>query len=752
MSRPLFILLGWLLACCAQAAEVQVSAGASWPLAVADHAMALEAADPDLQLADLRALDRDGVLQPLAGKPLKLGSSAQVAWLRLNLRNTEAAPLPLRLVLGDTRVRRVDFYVLLDGAIQHSETGSGVALAAQTWPGRDAGVELTLPAHGAATVYARVRNTHAAGLTPKLYSPTAYTKREQRAALWDGALLGGLMALGWAGLLIAIFSRSLAFLWLAVLCVNITLFEATYRGYSQLYLWPGATDWGERATQAVGLTTSVFFALFVLGVAKHENIRLPLHRLFIAAAGIQGGLALLAAIGLYPLVAGIGLYASPLYYILGLIMALFLLRRTAPSGRLMVIVMGFALCNISLRKAEALGLAPEAILQLGLDIHPNPIVALVGLATNLAVLAAWIHQVGAQRAAARVELANWQQREQERLLAEVERQTRALNQALAYAEEKNRQQVQMLGYITHDLRAPLANIAGHARTLEQTVAPAREHHVQAIDRSVRYQLALIDDLLEFTRAELHPLRIAPSRTDLAALLNDIGDYAATLATVRGNRYLTERRGVLPAHVQLDARRLQQVLLNLISNAAKYTHTGDIRLRVEAEPEDAGWRLRFAVADTGIGISLPQQTRVFEAFKQIQNAHGGVGLGLYIAQRIVESMGSTLRVRSAAGQGSTFSFDILAGAAGTATLAPGVTACAQQPAPAPPAAADASAPAHLRTELAVLAHDGRLSDIEAWLAEHAGRLPQYRTFFREVETLLQALDFERIERLALEARA
>src|SRR5690606_33753776 len=149
--------------------------------------------------------------------------------------------------------------------------------------GRDAGVELMLPPGEPTTVYARVTGQYPVGLTPKLYSPAAFAEREKRAALWDGALIGGLGALAWSALLICVFSCSVPFLWLAALCLCTAPFEASYRGYSQIYLWPGAPDWGFRAATPVGVSTPLFFRLFFLGIAKRESIWLPLLRLFIAA-------------------------------------------------------------------------------------------------------------------------------------------------------------------------------------------------------------------------------------------------------------------------------------------------------------------------------------------------------------------------------------------------------------------------------------------------------------------------------------
>src|SRR5690606_22064683 len=116
-------------------------------------------------------------------------------------------------------------------------------------------------------------------------------------------------------------------------------------------------------------------------------------------------------------------------------------------------------------------------------------------------------------------------------------------------------------------------------------------------------------------------------------------------------------GPIPAVVKLDGRRLQQILLNLISNAAKFTRRGTIELLVSASKIGVTTILRFAVTDSGVGIEPAAQPSVFNAFKQLDIRPGSAGLGLFIAQRIVENMGGKLMLESTPGIGSRFSFQI-----------------------------------------------------------------------------------------------
>ncbi len=333
-------------------------------------------------------------------------------------------------------------------------------------------------------------------------------------------------------------------------------------------------------------------------------------------------------------------------------------------------------------------------------------------------------------------------------------QTSALNKdlsaALVDAKAKDRQKVEVLGYVGHDLRAPLATISGYSELL---LADAPEHQqklLQTIQRSVKYQLDLIDELLGYAKAELQPLVIQPAATNLHLLLDDISEYAMALCAQQHNRFRFQCPDQLPRELVLDGKRLQQVLLNLLSNAAKFTRDGEICLAVSAKAEGSACVLDFNVSDTGIGIDLSQGVDIFGAFQQIQAASGGTGLGLFIAQRIVSAMGGSLSVASLAGRGTAFSVEISAPILNVSDSAwPQVLRKATGPAGAsakplfPPHAMPAD---QYLEELSDLAAHGRLTDIEAWIQrhEHEGA---HAAFIMLLRDLLERFDFVGIQALA-----
>jgi len=325
----------------------------------------------------------------------------------------------------------------------------------------------------------------------------------------------------------------------------------------------------------------------------------------------------------------------------------------------------------------------------------------------------------------------------------------ALGSAQEHPKDRATRTIETLGYLAHDLRAPLATIMGYVRLMRGNNSQARPDYLDAIERAVDYQLLLIDDVLDYTKAELAPLYLQPRDTALPALLDTIAAYARALVHSGRHQFTFEAPERLPARVEVDGKRLQQVLLNLLSNAVKYTPKGRVCLLVQAEKmrDMPRWRVRFGVKDDGIGIEPDDQDRIFDAFTQLEQTHGGTGLGLLISERIVESMGGTLAVVSAPGKGSEFSFEIelpetdgtlVAPVPGPDTLVDSDTSLARINLP----------PVATRLELAMLVRDGRLTDIEEWLSRGEQAHPDAQHYYGEIRAALQALDLTRLERLAL----
>ncbi|GLQ98979.1 two-component regulator propeller domain-containing protein [Dyella mobilis] len=214
----------------------------------------------------------------------------------------------------------------------------------------------------------------------------------------------------------------------------------------------------------------------------------------------------------------------------------------------------------------------------------------------------------------------------------------------------------LLARISHDLRSPLAGIIDCVR--QWRGGSVQRDYPGLIESSVRQQLDLIDELLEFSRDELADLELVESPGYLHAFLHGLVEQAGLLAEHRGNRFEYQYAGSLPAVVKLDFRRLRQVLMNLIGNAAKFTSDGYILFTVNAASvQERRVRLHFVVEDSGIGIEPSDREHLSLPFARGSNAtsFSGYGLGLSIVTQVLERMNSRLNIEAGPSGGSRFGF-------------------------------------------------------------------------------------------------
>nr|WP_176936407.1 ATP-binding protein [Massilia sp. PDC64] len=237
--------------------------------------------------------------------------------------------------------------------------------------------------------------------------------------------------------------------------------------------------------------------------------------------------------------------------------------------------------------------------------------------------------------------------------------------ALAEAVALARQRSQFLAQMSHELRTPLNAIIGYAQLLRRDCHDLTERQsagLATIHESGQHLLTLINDILDLARVEAGKMVLHPAAVHLDTFVQVLANIMRVKAEEKGLAFGCELAPGLPSAVTVDETRLRQVLLNLLGNAVKFTDSGKVSLRVLPAPCDAQdmARLRFEVADSGIGMSAHQLARIFQPFEQVataQRREGGTGLGLAISQQLVRLMGGHIDVVSAPGKGSTFSFEI-----------------------------------------------------------------------------------------------
>ncbi|MEH2129253.1 MAG: PAS domain S-box protein [Nostoc sp.] len=294
--------------------------------------------------------------------------------------------------------------------------------------------------------------------------------------------------------------------------------------------------------------------------------------------------------------------------------------------------------------------------------------------------------------------------QQAQLLAQTQRQSQALQEAVIIADAANHAKSEFLANMSHELRTPLNAILGFTQVMshDHTLSPEHQQNLAIINRAGEHLLNLINDILEMSKIEAGRITLNLNNFDLIRLLENLEEMLRFRASSNGLELIFEYTSDLPQYIQTDESKLRQVLLNLLGNAIKFTDTGKVTLRVglgtgdwgegEQESRGAGEQRRiinaqypipntqspipnpqyliFEVQDTGRGIAPQEIDLLFEAFGQTETgrkSQQGTGLGLAISRKYVQLMGGDISVTSAIGKGSKFAFDIQIGLAAASEI-------------------------------------------------------------------------------------
>ncbi len=259
----------------------------------------------------------------------------------------------------------------------------------------------------------------------------------------------------------------------------------------------------------------------------------------------------------------------------------------------------------------------------------------------------------------------------EQLLAQEQHARRTLestNKDLAearnMADDANKTKSQFLANMSHELRTPLNAILGYTEMVKEELADLKANHLVAdldkVTSAAKHQLGLVNDILDLSKVESGKMTLFVEEFDVARLVDEVAATMKPMIEKNGNGIVVQKEGLGVIHA--DQTKLRQILLNLLSNASKFTNNGTITLRAQLETSS----LKFEIADSGIGMTPEQLSRLFQAFSQADagtaQKYGGTGLGLALSRRFAELMGGSLTVRSEAGKGSTFTVDLPTAAA------------------------------------------------------------------------------------------
>jgi len=243
--------------------------------------------------------------------------------------------------------------------------------------------------------------------------------------------------------------------------------------------------------------------------------------------------------------------------------------------------------------------------------------------------------------------------------------------------------------MSHEIRTPLQGVLGQLSLLQgEALQPAERQHVQVARESAQQLLAVLNDVIDVTRIEAGRVHVIPAPCRVPAVVAQVVELFRPSAAERGLALEMSCAPDVPEVVMLDVVRLRQILVNLISNAVKFTERGGVRVSVEARREDDARRavLSLGIDDTGIGMDAATLAGLFQRFHQgdasISRRHGGSGLGLEISRSLARLMGGDITVTSTPGQGSRFTLTLPVAVAQDRAGAAAPVPANDAPAPAP----------------------------------------------------------------------
>ena len=251
----------------------------------------------------------------------------------------------------------------------------------------------------------------------------------------------------------------------------------------------------------------------------------------------------------------------------------------------------------------------------------------------------------------------------------LESANRELEQARDQADAASRAKTAFLANMSHEIRTPMTAVLGFTEVATDRVAPGalqpeERSALTTIQRNGHHLLKIVNEMLDLSKIESGRFDLQPSRFVLVELVSEVASLLRGQAEAKGSQLVVEYVDAVPELLETDPVRLQQVLINLLGNAIKFSSEGEVRLRIQGIRQPEMDRVRFQVVDSGIGMTQAQVEKIFEPFAQAgpstSRLYGGTGLGLSISRMLVELMGGAIEVESAPGVGTTFTVELPVG--------------------------------------------------------------------------------------------
>ena len=597
------------------------------------------------------------------------GFDAAPYWLTLEINNPLPQKKSLVLEIGYPILNEVEAYLIRDGRLQtRYQLGDQYPFSSRPLQSRNFAIPMTLESGQTLRVLLRVRTDTSVQVPLSLWDRDLYFEKQQRYLIGQGLYFGITLVMALYNLFIFFTVRHSSYVYYSISVLGMTAFLASLHGLGFQYVWPtlpGVNRW----------ITTVSLSLFVGGAAAFTNSLLQTRRnsirfyyQLLSYAIAYGVLILLTPILPYTLEIKIGVVLGVLSSITAIGCGFYLLYKGVRSARYYVMAYSFLVFGGVLLSLNKFGVLPRTFL----TEYAVQICSVIEILLLSFALADHINEERREKyKAKKLALKNEKlaRTEHERYLqlqynARLEELT--AQQKIISAEAESRAKTEFLATMSHEIRTPMSGVLGMAELLQDSeLQPFQRQYVDVIANSGKALLNIINDILDYSKIAAGKMALENIDFDLDLVCRECLAVFQVTAARKAVELRYDITPETPRHIRGDPSRLRQILLNLLGNAFKFTNTGHISLNLSLLAEtDDGYRLRFAVSDTGVGISEDARATLFQAFSQADvstsRQYGGTGLGLTISQRLVQLMQGEINVDSTPGKGSTFWFTMHCG--------------------------------------------------------------------------------------------
>ncbi|WP_246183880.1 hybrid sensor histidine kinase/response regulator [Pandoraea anhela] len=626
--------------------------------------------DPTRRLDAAQAIAAPG-WRNVAPRMLNAGYSRSAFWLAGSVENPGAAAVTRWLSVGIVRLEDVRFYLMAPGASQPSVTwlaGHTVPLERHPVASETSVFPITLASGERMTFLVRVETRSSVSLVPRLWRPDDFRMAEAHNAMIAMLLAGSMVSIGLYACVLGIARRDPVFVLLAITTVTQVAQDMAFQGFLYRFLLPQGGEFIVRAPSFFSTLTAGAFSAMLMIFSGLNGVTLW-RWIYRAMIGLMGGMSVWVLLGDHRVAAFTHLQLLTIFNVIWVVSLIDGWRRGCKNARLSLLSFSPGCIVLFWRLAIINGLLPEEWLANTAMAWSTNISVLLMLTI---IVAGRSRELVREQRAAQREVLQTRREEQARLADAVNARTRELQAALIAADEANSAKSDFLARISHDLRTPLTSIIGFA-DLVQSGGREDADRGRIIRRSAHHMLAMINDLIEYAGGgAADSLHVAPVYTH--AFIDSMAHEGMSLARKHDNAFLLDVRAPLPPLLAFDAKRVRQILGNLLDNAAKYTADGTITLSLGATPDATRAdivHVSFGVEDSGCGIAKEDLPRVFEPFARLDRARRlpGVGLGLAIVKQWIERMNGTIAVHSTPDIGTRVTFTLPLRVAREADLVP-----------------------------------------------------------------------------------